>query len=127
MKMMDARVQDVTEAVNVLRMIKLFGWERRMSERIRAKRNNGLRWLRQLKVLETLNWITSNMIPTVVMLVTYATHTVFMKQELTRTSKHCNRKLLLNRNICSFQDLLQYTSVFFVEDAVTTLVISNLN
>ncbi|KAF8799457.1 multidrug resistance-associated ABC transporter [Phlegmacium glaucopus] len=83
MKMMDARVQDVTEVVKVLRMIKLFGWEKRMSERIQEKRNDELRWLWKLKVLETLNWITNNMIPTIVMLVTYATHTVLMKQELT--------------------------------------------
>jgi len=66
---MDARVQDVTEgtvhvtvifrsdvellyskAVNVLRMIKLFGWERRISEGIKAKRNDELGWLWKLKV-----------------------------------------------------------------------------
>ena len=65
---MDARVQDVTEglfyatvifhswlnliftAVNVLRMIKLFGWERRVSERIQDKRNIELGWLWKLKV-----------------------------------------------------------------------------
>ena len=64
----DARVQDVTEgmlhafhsdadgrtciftAVNVLRMIKLFGWERRVSERIQEKRNGELVWLWKLKV-----------------------------------------------------------------------------
>ena len=66
---MDARVQDVTEgncmhglpfkgrwlsfifaAVNVLRMIKLFGWERKVSDRIGGKRNTELRWLWKLKV-----------------------------------------------------------------------------
>jgi hypothetical protein len=36
--------------VNVLRMIKLFGWERRVSERIRGKRNDELGWLWKLKV-----------------------------------------------------------------------------
>jgi ABC-type multidrug transport system fused ATPase/permease subunit len=83
MKMTDARVQDVTEAVNVLRMIKLFGWELRMSERIRERRDEELGWLWKLKALETLNGIINNVIPTVVMLVTYATYTVIMKQELT--------------------------------------------
>jgi hypothetical protein len=64
---MDARVQDVTEgilhacmifhcssfiftAVNVLRMIKLFGWERKISDRIGKKRNTELDWLWKLKV-----------------------------------------------------------------------------
>ena len=37
-------------AVNILRMIKLFGWERRMSERIRGKRKDELGWLWKLKV-----------------------------------------------------------------------------
>ena len=37
-------------AVNVLRMIKLFGWERRVSERIQEKRNDELGWLWKLKV-----------------------------------------------------------------------------
>ena len=56
-------------------MIKLFGWERRVSERIQGKRNDELGWLWKLKVgkitfpsflsvfyiicqaLEALNWI----------------------------------------------------------------------
>ena len=37
-------------AVNVLRMIKLFGWERGISERIRGKRNEELGWVWKLKV-----------------------------------------------------------------------------
>ena len=37
-------------AVNVLRMIKLFGWERKVSERIRGKRHDELDWLWKLKV-----------------------------------------------------------------------------
>ena len=37
-------------AVNVLRMIKLFGWERKVSDRIGGKRNTELRWLWKLKV-----------------------------------------------------------------------------
>ena len=70
----DARVQDVTEGishaiiifhpnpdgwafalvvVSVLRMIKLFGWERKMSERIRERRNDELGWLWKLKVAQS--------------------------------------------------------------------------
>ncbi|KAF8802578.1 hypothetical protein BYT27DRAFT_7215243 [Phlegmacium glaucopus] len=78
----DARVQDVTEAVNVIRMIKLFRREHSMSERIREKRNDELGWLWKLKVLETLSVMANNIIPAIVMLVTYATYTVIMKQEL---------------------------------------------
>jgi hypothetical protein len=37
-------------AVNVLRMIKLFGWERKVSDRIGEKRDIELDWLWKLKV-----------------------------------------------------------------------------
>ncbi|KAJ7283151.1 hypothetical protein C8J57DRAFT_1498229 [Mycena rebaudengoi] len=37
LKRTDERVQSVSEAVNVLRMVKLFGWETKMKDRISAK------------------------------------------------------------------------------------------
>ncbi|KAF8157929.1 multidrug resistance-associated ABC transporter [Crassisporium funariophilum] len=80
MKKTDARVQDVTEAVNVLRMIKLFGWEGKMSARLEERRDDELMWLWKLKVCSksALGFI----IPTLTMLATYATYTVVMKQQL---------------------------------------------
>ncbi|KAF8194617.1 hypothetical protein BJ912DRAFT_1087135 [Pholiota molesta] len=45
MKMADARIQDVTEAVNVLRMIKLFGWEGKIAARIKEKKKSESRSL----------------------------------------------------------------------------------
>ncbi|KAF8963040.1 hypothetical protein BDZ97DRAFT_1758980 [Flammula alnicola] len=83
-KMTDARVQDVTEAVNVLRMIKLFGWEGRMAGRIKDKRDDELAWLWKLKTLEALNGILNFFIPTISMVISYATYTVIMKEELSR-------------------------------------------
>ncbi|KAF8182307.1 multidrug resistance-associated ABC transporter [Pholiota molesta] len=77
MKKTDARVQAVTEVVNALRMVKLFGWERKMSKRIRDARDEELLAIWWLKVS------FSSIIPTISMLVTYATFTVIMKQELT--------------------------------------------
>jgi len=58
-------VQSITEAFNVLRMIKLFGWEQKMSARIDAKREEELRMMWKSKSLEVINgmlrcgWITS--------------------------------------------------------------------
>ncbi|KAF8966510.1 multidrug resistance-associated ABC transporter [Flammula alnicola] len=83
MKMTDARVQDVTEAVNVLRMIKLFGWEGRIAGRIKDKRDEELAWLWKLKTLEALNGILNYFILTITMVISYATYTVIMKEELT--------------------------------------------
>ncbi|KAG6857595.1 hypothetical protein H0H87_010163 [Tephrocybe sp. NHM501043] len=42
LKSTDARVQTVTETMNVLRMIKLFGWEKKMGEKIAEKRDKEL-------------------------------------------------------------------------------------
>ena len=64
------------------------------------------------------------MIPTIVMLVTYATYTLAMKQELTGALVNAVIKSLLQRTyIYSFQDILQYSSVYFVEEAARTFII----
>ncbi|KAF7440791.1 hypothetical protein PC9H_001139 [Pleurotus ostreatus] len=55
MKSTDARVQNVTEALSVIRMIKLLGWERRMNDRIRSTREEELAWLWKRKVLGLVN------------------------------------------------------------------------
>ncbi|CAA7262822.1 unnamed protein product [Cyclocybe aegerita] len=82
MKKTDARVQDVTEAVSVLRMIKLFGWEEKMARRIQAKRDEELVYLWKLKFLEVITSMLIYLIPALTMLITYATYTVVMKKEL---------------------------------------------
>jgi ABC-type bacteriocin/lantibiotic exporter with double-glycine peptidase domain len=55
LKKTDARVQVVTETMNVLRMIKLFGWERQMNERVAEKREEELNWLWKRQMLDLLN------------------------------------------------------------------------
>ncbi|KAJ7769135.1 hypothetical protein DFH07DRAFT_1058209 [Mycena maculata] len=63
LKRTDRRVQSVGEAVNVLRMIKLFGWEGKMKERIGAKRNEELLWVRKRRLLELGASLISFLIP----------------------------------------------------------------
>jgi hypothetical protein len=41
--------------MNVLRMIKLFGWERQMNERVAEKREEELNWLWKRQMLDLLN------------------------------------------------------------------------
>ncbi|KAJ3833329.1 hypothetical protein F5878DRAFT_646030 [Lentinula raphanica] len=85
LKKTDARVQSVTESMNVLRMIKLFGWERKMEIRIGEKRDEELVWIRRRQILETVNAIITNMsiligtgyreiIPLVTMIATFVTY-----------------------------------------------------
>ncbi|KAF8188324.1 multidrug resistance-associated ABC transporter [Pholiota molesta] len=53
MQLTDARVQKIAEAVNVLRMVKLFGWETKMTQRIDQSRQQELKWLWKLKVFSS--------------------------------------------------------------------------
>ena len=52
MKRTDARVQAVTEMMSVVRMIKLFGWEGKIAERLEKKRAEELRYLRTSEMLK---------------------------------------------------------------------------
>ncbi|KAJ7105184.1 hypothetical protein C8R44DRAFT_858596 [Mycena epipterygia] len=65
----DSRVQVVTETMHVLRMIKLFGWERQMNERVAEKREEELNWIWKRKMLDLVNGILNHL-------------TIIMKQNL---------------------------------------------
>ncbi|TFK46964.1 multidrug resistance-associated ABC transporter [Heliocybe sulcata] len=82
MKKTDARVETVTETMNVLRMIKLFGWERKMSERLSEKREEELKLLWKRQLLGLLNGNINYIIPVAHMIATFVTYTLVMKQEL---------------------------------------------
>ncbi|KAJ6462020.1 hypothetical protein C8R47DRAFT_1225647 [Mycena vitilis] len=74
MKMTDARVQTVTETMNVLRMIKyrsMFGWERQMNERVAEKRDEELKWLWKKQMLDLLNGTLNFFLPVCTMLATF--------------------------------------------------------
>ncbi|KAF8904953.1 P-loop containing nucleoside triphosphate hydrolase protein [Mucidula mucida] len=85
LKKTDARVQSVTEIMNVLRMVKLFGWETRMDERITSKREDEMVWIKYRQLLDLLNGVVNFIIPVITMITTYAVYvlTIVMKGELT--------------------------------------------
>ncbi|KAJ7045853.1 hypothetical protein C8F04DRAFT_1066426 [Mycena alexandri] len=80
-KTTDARVQTVSETMNVLRMVKMFGWEKQMNEKIADKREEELSklWIRRL--LDMTNNLLNFLIPMLTMLATYG-RTVIAKQDL---------------------------------------------
>ncbi|PPQ73485.1 hypothetical protein CVT26_010187 [Gymnopilus dilepis] len=78
----DARVEAVTETIGVLRMIKLFGWETKMANTIKKKREDELNWIWKDKMTNLANDLINFLIPLLTMLVTYATYTVIMKESL---------------------------------------------
>ncbi|KIJ38938.1 hypothetical protein M422DRAFT_258345 [Sphaerobolus stellatus SS14] len=82
MKKSDARVQEVTEAVSVIRMIKLFGWEGEVNRRISEKREEELRWIWYMKLVQMSNSALNIIITNLTMLATYATYTLIMHEEL---------------------------------------------
>ncbi|KAI4529011.1 P-loop containing nucleoside triphosphate hydrolase protein [Schizophyllum commune Loenen D] len=82
LKRTDARVQTVTETMNVLRMIKLFGWEWKMSERVGAKREEELKWIWKRQMLDMVNGNLNFVIPIFTMMATYITHTAIMGEPL---------------------------------------------
>ncbi|KAF8963028.1 hypothetical protein BDZ97DRAFT_1920149 [Flammula alnicola] len=82
MKRTDARVQTISEAVNVLRMIKLFGWEKMMSQRVQERRDEELQWLWKMMACPTKIIISLAIIPTLTTLFTFIAYTAVMKQEL---------------------------------------------
>ncbi|RDX55373.1 hypothetical protein OH76DRAFT_1478034 [Lentinus brumalis] len=86
MRTMDLRVQEITEAVTVIRMIKLFAWEDRTVAKIDEKRRKELETIYQAKVAILLSANVNYMIPVLVMVSTFFTYTVIMKRELTGKS-----------------------------------------
>ncbi|KAF5330041.1 hypothetical protein D9611_010477 [Ephemerocybe angulata] len=83
MKKTDNRTQTVTESVNVLRMIKMFGWEQKVQERIDQRRDEELAVVWKLRMLGLIIGIVAYVIPTITMLAAYATATIVMKMKLT--------------------------------------------
>ncbi|KAI4523407.1 P-loop containing nucleoside triphosphate hydrolase protein, partial [Schizophyllum commune Loenen D] len=82
LKRSDARVQTITEVLSVVRMIKLFGWERKMKDKISQQRREELKYLLRRRIVEKSSEIVVYCIPIVVMLATYATYTAAMHEPL---------------------------------------------
>ncbi|KAH9851409.1 multidrug resistance-associated ABC transporter [Lenzites betulinus] len=79
----DARVQLINEVMNVVRMIKLFGWEQRVAAQIEERREAELVLLSKSRWLEITNNMFNYSIPLITMAVTFGFYTAVMGQELT--------------------------------------------
>ncbi|KIM25975.1 hypothetical protein M408DRAFT_330768, partial [Serendipita vermifera MAFF 305830] len=83
MKRTDARVQSITEYLNVLRMIKLFAWEAKVKERMYEKREEELLWTKKRQILQLLNMNANYILPLLTMIVTFSSYALVFKHELT--------------------------------------------
>ncbi|KAH6916771.1 ATP-binding cassette transporter [Coprinopsis sp. MPI-PUGE-AT-0042] len=123
MKKTDARVQSVSETMNVMRMVKLFGWEKKMEDRIREKREEELSLIWKRQVLSVTNDTLNYLIPLFVMTTTYAVltskqysrseQTLVMKKELTASI------VFSSMTVFDMVQRLLHGSFFFLHSAIT--------
>ncbi|KAI0052512.1 hypothetical protein FA95DRAFT_1675194 [Auriscalpium vulgare] len=82
MKKTDARVQTVTETMGVLRMIKLFGWEPKIDDKVAEKRDVELKFIKKRQLLNLVNGNLNYIIPVFVMIATFTVYTGVMKETM---------------------------------------------
>lgn len=82
MKKTDSRTQTVTESMNVIRMVKMFGWESKVKSRIDQARAEEMKYIKKGKLLNLFISAVTFIIPTITMLATYTTASIFMKLKL---------------------------------------------
>ncbi|EJT98591.1 P-loop containing nucleoside triphosphate hydrolase protein [Dacryopinax primogenitus] len=83
MKRTDARVQAISETLNVLRMVKMFGWEGRVKTQIAEKRGEELKYVNQALIVDVLHSNLNFVIPIVAMILTFAVYSLVLGYELT--------------------------------------------
>ncbi|KAJ7750388.1 hypothetical protein DFH07DRAFT_1062096 [Mycena maculata] len=83
-KKTDSRMQSVSETMNLLRMIKLFAWQRKTGEQVDSKREIELSVLWKRRLVDMVHSIMNLIIPVFTMIATFSTYvsTIIMKQEL---------------------------------------------
>ncbi|KAI0819312.1 multidrug resistance-associated ABC transporter [Trametes gibbosa] len=113
----DARVQLINEVLNVVRMIKLFGWEQRVAAQIEERRQAELVLLSKSRWLEILNNLFNYSIPLVTMAVTFGFYTAVMGQELTASK-------LFSSNAAFILIQTEMHTIFFVIPILTQARVS---
>ncbi|OCH88609.1 P-loop containing nucleoside triphosphate hydrolase protein [Obba rivulosa] len=83
MRKTDSRVQHVSDFLKLIRMIKLFGWEPLIGERLADMRESELEYVKEYKLLEVLNNCVNYLIPVAIMVATFVTYTIIMHRSLT--------------------------------------------
>ncbi|KAF8710653.1 P-loop containing nucleoside triphosphate hydrolase protein, partial [Rhizoctonia solani] len=79
MRKTDERVQAISEALSIIRMVKLFGWEKKVLARVEERREIELEYYKKKQ------WIgqCSHVLPLIVMALTFACHTLWFEKPLT--------------------------------------------
>ncbi|KIJ49985.1 hypothetical protein M422DRAFT_246356 [Sphaerobolus stellatus SS14] len=81
-KKSDSRVDASTETMSVVRMIKLFGWEAKMSAQLDKKREEELEWVWKSRMYNMAITNVNFILPMLTMLLTFATYTMILRRPL---------------------------------------------
>ncbi|KAE9405641.1 hypothetical protein BT96DRAFT_955137 [Gymnopus androsaceus JB14] len=90
--------------MNILRMVKLFSWEKRMLSKLSEARNEELRLLRKRQYANLLGTVVNFAMPIVAMAATYAT--LVMKQDLNAST--------VFSSLVVFENLQRYMNAIFM-------------
>ncbi|EJU03263.1 P-loop containing nucleoside triphosphate hydrolase protein [Dacryopinax primogenitus] len=82
MQKTEARIQGITESVNIIRMIKMFGWEGMIAGKLYKLRADELSSTRKAKFLELFGGVMNNLMPVLILIVTFSFHTLVMHKSL---------------------------------------------
>ncbi|KZO89810.1 P-loop containing nucleoside triphosphate hydrolase protein [Calocera viscosa TUFC12733] len=82
MERTEARIQAITESMNIIRMIKMFGWEDMTIHKLSNLRASELASIRTEKLLELFGAVLNNVMPVLILIVTFTFHTLIMHREL---------------------------------------------
>ncbi|KAF8310655.1 ATP-binding cassette transporter [Clavulina sp. PMI_390] len=107
MKKTDERIQSVTETINLLRLVKMFGWERRVEDKLRDRREAELSWLEKYYFYVLMNNNVTWVLPLMSLLGTYATFTMIMKRPLNAATIFSSLGVLESLREAMF-DMLQH-------------------
>ncbi|KAJ3727277.1 P-loop containing nucleoside triphosphate hydrolase protein [Lentinula guzmanii] len=106
MKQTDSRVHLITDVMNILRMVKLFGWQKRMLWKISEARGEELSLLRKRQYATLTGTVLNFSIPIVAMAASYATYTLIAKQGLSSS--------IVFSSLIIFENLQRYTNAIFM-------------
>ncbi|KAJ1309694.1 hypothetical protein OPQ81_006459 [Rhizoctonia solani] len=82
MKKTDERIQAISESLNVIRMIKLFGWEKKVIAQVEEKRKVELHYYKKKQWIGQVSMNVNYVLPLIVMALTFASHTLWFKKTL---------------------------------------------
>ncbi|CAE6448536.1 unnamed protein product [Rhizoctonia solani] len=82
MKKTDERIQAISESLSIIRMIKLFGWEKKVIAQVEEKRKVELHYYKKKQWIGQVSANANYIFPLIVMAITFASHTLWFKQTL---------------------------------------------